>query len=215
MNSSSLQEQVQQVNDLVQAIRRPQGRSVVAIAGPPASGKSTLAEALVETLCHQQESAVPGAAVLPMDGYHLDNSILQSRGLLARKGAPETFDANGFCAAVKHLLTDEGELFFPSFDRQLDLAIANAIVIHPETPVVVVEGNYLLLDALPWRGLREVFSVTVFLNPGIDVLRQRLVQRWLDHGLEPEAATIRAEGNDLPNASVVINNSCPADLMLS
>jgi pantothenate kinase len=203
------------VCDLVKASLRGNSRAIIAIAGPPASGKSTLAETVVRLICSESDSAVPQASLLPMDGYHLDNSILKSRGLLARKGAPETFDADGFCSDVKRLTSARRELFYPRFDRQLDLAIANSIVIHQQTPVIVVEGNYLLLKSKPWSSLRDVFTATVFLRPSLDILQNRLMQRWKDHGLDPQAAKLRVAGNDLPNAELVLRESREADLHLS
>ena len=88
-----------QVAALAAALGPRQGRRLVALAGPPATGKSTLAGALCERLSRDGQSAV----VVPMDGFHLDNRILEARGLLARKGAPETFDADGFIALIRRL----------------------------------------------------------------------------------------------------------------
>lgn len=213
-NPAAWQADASTVYDLVKASLRDNSRVVIAIAGPPASGKSTLAETVVRLIRGESDNNVPQASLLPMDGYHLDNSILKSRGLLARKGAPETFDADGFCRDVKRLAAARRELYYPRFDRQLDLAIANSIVIHPQTPVIVVEGNYLLLKSRPWSSLRKVFTATVFLSPAVDVLRDRLMQRWKDHGLDPEAAKLRVIGNDLPNAELVLSESREADLRL-
>jgi pantothenate kinase len=190
------------------------GRAVIGIAGPPASGKSTLAEAVVNALNTAAEGDVPIAALVPMDGYHLDNAILKAKGLFDRKGAPETFDAYGFCAALGRLKDNTNELFFPRFDRNLDLSIAGALSIHPKTPIVMVEGNYLLLKSAPWSSLKDLFSATVFVSPTREVLRDRLLQRWIDHGLSPEAALKRASGNDLPNAERILDESRTADLTL-
>ena len=96
----------------------------------------------------------------------------------------------------------------------MDLAIANAICIEAETPIVVVEGNYLLLKDDPWQSLRHVFATSVFIRPPMEVLTERLHQRWIDHGLDPQAALARATQNDLPNAQLVIEQSGPADLYL-
>ncbi|WP_438957369.1 nucleoside triphosphate hydrolase [Cognatiyoonia sp.] len=214
MSPTTLENDVQYVCDLANSKRIAGKRTIIGVAGPPASGKSTLAEAVVRCL-NQEENAVPVAALLPMDGYHLDNRLLESRGLLARKGAPETFDAHGFCDAVQKLSSATRESFHPKFDRQMDLAIANSIAIHPDTPVVVVEGNYLLLKAEPWATLKDVFSATVFVSPTIEELRDRLQQRWIKHGLDPTAAMQRATGNDLPNAELVLNESREADVLLN
>lgn len=215
MTTSHLQQDVEQVCNLVMSKRSEGARAIIGIAGPPASGKSTLAESVVQRLNQDSEGKVPGAALLPMDGYHLDNRILESRGLLARKGAPETFNAQGFCDAVKRLSSASRETFHPRFDRQMDLSIAQSIAIHPDTPIVVVEGNYLLLKSDPWASLQDVFDATVFVCPSRDALLDRLKQRWLKHGLDPEAALLRAKGNDLPNAELVMRDSREADIRLS
>ena len=209
-----IEQDAKQVCDLISSRRQVGVRTIVAIAGPPASGKSTLAEAVVQSLNAQQSSAVPLATLVPMDGYHLDNRVLEARGLRAKKGAPETFDAVGFCKAIRALQSARDESFLPMFDRQMDLAIANAIAVHPETPIVVVEGNYLLMKSDPWRTLEDVFAATVFVSPTLEERESRLEQRWIKHGFDPETALQRAKTNDLPNAEHVIRYSRKADLTL-
>ena len=214
MKGTSVMQDVGQVGELIASRRNGASRLVVGIAGPPASGKSTLAEALVSHLNQDEQPGSQRAALLPMDGYHLDNELLRSRGLLSRKGAPETFDSQGFCKAVLGVHDARTEMFFPSFDRERDIAIANSISIGPDIDVIVVEGNYLLLTSDPWVRMKELFALTVFLSPGLEVLRQRLQARWTDHGLDPQAAFERVSQNDLPNAELVLRQSGPADVVL-
>ena len=213
--STTLKDDVEQICDLVARKIRDNTRILIGIAGPPAAGKSTLAQAVVQSLNTQRRGEVPYAALLAMDGYHLDNRVLEARGLLARKGAPETFNARGFCQDVRQLALPGGDGFYPTFDRELDLAIANAVAISAETPVVIVEGNYLLLDSEPWRNLRDVFAASVFICPSIETLRERLHQRWISHGFESKAALARSTENDLPNARLVIAQSLEADIRLT
>jgi fructokinase len=175
----------------------------IAIAGPPGAGKSTFAAALVDRLG-------PDAALVPMDGFHLDNAILTARGLLTRKGAPETFDALGFVRMVERLGTD-AEVVIPGFDRARDIAIAGAAVVAPSCRIAVVEGNYLLLRTDPWRQLAHLWDLRVLIEPPPEVLEARLVRRWLDHGLPLPAATQRARGNDMVNAATVLSESVGAD----
>ncbi|NOD47710.1 MULTISPECIES: uridine kinase [unclassified Ruegeria] len=210
-----IKQDVERVCDLISSRRQVEVRTIVAIAGPPASGKSTLAETVVKSLNTQQNSVVPFATLIPMDGYHLDNGVLEPRGLLPRKGAPETFDGIGFCDAIRRLQSARHELFYPKFDRHMDIAIANAIAVHPETPVVVVEGNYLLMDSDPWRTVADAYAATVFISPTLEELESRLQQRWIKHGFDPKSALRRAKSNDLPNAQLVIRNSRKADLNLN
>lgn len=187
-------------------------RTLIAIGGPPGSGKSTLAEAVVARLNDEQ----PGqAALVPMDGFHLDNAELINLGLLDRKGAPETFNAQGLVDLVKELKQEGRDVRYPLFDRELDQTLTDAGTLKAGTPIVVVEGNYLLLDAEIWRDLHELFDATVFLSPPLDELERRLLERWIGHGFSPQVAERKAKGNDLANAHQVLEESVPADLLLN
>ena len=187
-------------------------RIVLAIAGAPGSGKSTLADAVVAAIDRRDG---PGtAALLPMDGFHPDNAELDARGLRAVKGAPQTFDAAGFVALVRRVRTATGDLSYPRFDRAQDRTLPGAGHLAASTPVVVCEGNYLLLRAAPWSDLAPLFDLTVMLSVPLPVLRDRLVARWRDHGLTERAAAARADANDIPNARTVIDGSSKADIVL-
>lgn len=179
----------------------PGARVLVAVAGAPGSGKSTLAEGLVARL--------PDAVLVPMDGFHLDDRVLSARGLLARKGAVETFDARGFAVLAERLAVPGTEVIFPIFDRTREIAIAGAGVVAPHHRIVVIEGNYLLLDTAPWNRLR--FDLTVWLDVPIGELECRLTARWQGFGKDADqiAAHLR---NDLANARLVAAQSRPADL---
>jgi fructokinase len=190
----------------IAALPATEARHLIAIAGPPGAGKSTLAESVVAGLG-------PSAVLVPMDGFHLDNALLDARGLRARKGAPETFDADGFVAAMQRLGRG-GEVILPVFDRARDIAIAGAVSVATDHRIVVVEGNYLLFDAAPWTDLAPLWDVTVWLEVPEAELQRRLTQRWLDHGLDREAALARAEGNDLANARRIAAARLPADTVL-
>ena len=178
-------------------------RAIVGLAGPPAVGKSWLAEHLVEGLISRGYSA----CVLPMDGFHLDNSILEARGLLARKGCPATFDVLGFIELVKRAKQSTDELFIPIFDRHLDRSINAGALIPQDTQFVIVEGNYLFLDQQPWDQLFELFDQRVALTADFETLKTRLIQRWLEHGHTQLEATERAMANDIPNAKTVLEKS--------
>lgn len=191
----------------------PRGRRhVIGIAGAPGSGKSTAAEAMVAAL----NAAAPGrAAILPMDGYHYDDALLDARGLLPRKGAPETFDVGGFLHMAARLrANEEAEVAVPVFDRAIEIARAGARMIPREVELLLVEGNYLLLDRAPWDGLAELFDLTVFIDVPEAELARRLAQRWEGHGLDPATVRAKLEENDLPNGRLVRDLSRPADLVL-
>ncbi|MBV0914080.1 uridine kinase [Rhodobacteraceae bacterium ASV31] len=184
------------------------GRRLVGIAGPPGSGKSTLAARVAAALGTRR------AVVLPMDGYHLDNADLDRRGLRDIKGAPETFDADGFVTKLRAVRKATGVVRYPVFDRAADRTVPEAGTLHPQVDTVVVEGNYLLLQDPPWNALRSLLDASVMIAPPETVLLERLVERWLTHGLSPEAARRRAAGNDLRNVRTVLSRSAPADLLI-
>ena len=187
-------------------------RLLAAIAGPPGSGKSTFAEALRDAL----NASTPGLAeVLPMDGFHYDDLLLNARGWRARKGAPHTFDVGGLRAMLDRLrANEEDEIAVPVFDRTLEIARAGARMIPTTVRIVLVEGNYLLLDQPPWSGLAPLFDLTVMLDAPFEVLRERLLARWDGFGLTGEALTAKLDGNDLPNVALVRDHSRPADHVL-
>lgn len=197
---------VEGLANLIRARADGPGRFLVALAGPPASGKSTLAEALARAL-------QPGARVVPMDGFHYDDRVLEARGMRARKGAPETFDAAGFVHLVRRL-REEDEVAIPIFDRSMELSRAAADIVGPEDRVLVVEGNYLLLDAEPWRALAPLFDLTVFLDVPEAELVRRLGERWRHFGKDEAAARDWIASNDLPNALTVIRGSREAEIVL-
>lgn len=188
------------------------GRMVVAIAGPPGAGKSTLVDQLQAAL---RADGLP-TQILPMDGFHYDNAILDARGLRHRKGAPESFDACGLIRLLQALASPEApDIAVPVFDRAADLSRGSARIIPAATRVLLVEGNYLLLDRAPWNALRPLADVTAMLDCPFEVLEARLMRRWLALGLPETEARARVEGNDLPNARLVLTESAPAALSVS
>ena len=189
------------------AVPQGAGRSLIAIAGAPASGKSTLATDLTRAV----QKAGRKAQLIPMDGFHLDNSVLQVRELLSRKGAPETFDAEGFIVLMNRVKAG-GEIVYPTFDRARDLSVAGAAVIDADCDLAVVEGNYLLFDETPWRSLAGLWDISIWCDTPESVLLGRCVQRWLDHDHTPDEARARAEGNDMANARRIIGARLPADV---
>ena len=182
-------------------------RVIIAVAGPPGAGKSTLAAKLVEKLG-------ASAALVPMDGFHLDNVMLDAQNLRAKKGAPETFDAHGFVALMDRIAKGREDVIYPTFDRTRDIAIAGSACVTMDTHIVVVEGNYLLLNEAPWNELAQYFDLKVLLAPPSGVLETRLIQRWIDHGYNADEAKARAQDNDIPNALYVLANSVFADITL-
>jgi pantothenate kinase len=171
-------------------------RRLLGIAGPPGAGKSTYAAHLVAT------SAVP-AAVVPMDGFHLADSTLIDLGLLATKGTPETFDPAGLAALLRRLHEEDGAVYAPGFDRTLEQPLAAALVVPPEVELVVVEGNYLLLDRPEWRAVRAQLDEVWYLDCPDDVRRERLLARHVEFGKTPAEAAAWLARVDDPDAVLV------------
>ena len=187
-------------------LQRDAPRVIVAVAGAPGSGKSTFAAELARRLSARGKRGV----VVPMDGFHLDNTVLEARSLLPRKGAPETFDAQGFVRLIRAIKAQE-DVFAPSFDRMRDLSVAGAIAVPADASYVIAEGNYLMFDESPWSELAGLWDVSIRLDVPMPELRARLIQRWLSQNLSRAVATRRAEGNDIPNAQRVIAKALPCD----
>ena len=199
------------IHALRETRRKAPARFMVAIAGAPGSGKSTLAHNLCGELKRLGETAI----VVPMDGFHFDDAVLNARGHRPRKGAPFTFDVHGFEALLKRIKAREPEVAIAVFDRTMELSRAAADIVDEKAKFVLVEGNYLLLGEEPWSRLRPLFDYAVFISVPRDELERRLIRRWLDHGFDMDYAKNWVASNDLLNIDEVIAKSARADLTLT
>lgn len=199
--------------DRIERAASGSSRFLLGIAGSPGSGKTTLAAALVAELNTRR----PGEAVaLPMDGFHLANRTLDQLGRRDRKGAIDTFDGWGFLALLQrvHAETDH-TVFAPSFRREVDEGVAGEIAIDPEARVVVVEGNYLLVDDDAWGRVRDALDEAWFCETPDATREARLVNRHTHHGRTVEAATAWAREVDGANAALIQTTRVRADLVVS
>lgn len=192
--------------ETIRAKAPAQGRLLVALAAPPGAGKSTLAAELVAALGQ-------GAKAVPMDGFHYDDAVLLARGSRNRKGAPDTFDVQGFLHLL-HRLRTEDEVAIPLFDRDLEISRAGADIVGPQDRILIVEGNYLLLNEAPWPKAGPLFDLTVWIDVPEAELDRRLLARWAHYGKTPAEARAWIDGNDMPNIRRVVQNSRPADLVI-
>ncbi len=182
---------------------RSKERVLLAIAGPPAAGKSTISK--------QLSSHFHSTVVVPLDGFHLDNQILDAKNLRDRKGAAETFDARGFLQ-IAHQIANKEHVFAPEFDRELDLSRANAIEIKDQR-LIIFEGNYLLFNQPPWQNLAALWDISVWLDISLETVEERCIQRWIDHGFSYDDAQKRARSNDVKNAHEIISHKMNEDFI--
>ena len=184
-------------------------RYFIALSGPPASGKSTISEKLIKALTWKGHNS----SILQMDGFHYDDLILKEKNLLSKKGAPETFDVMGLINFVSRL-HKEDEVVIPIFDRSLELSRSSAVIISKNTKVIIVEGNYVLLNSYPWSELHKFFNTTVMINCEKKILEKRLIERWENFNLPKKEIDEKVYKNDLPNGVNVLKNSIGAEYIL-
>ena len=184
-------------------------RKILGIAAAPGAGKSTLAQRLLQTLG-------PLAQIVPMDGFHLANSELERLGRAGRKGAPDTFDASGYVNLLRRIRSQQpGEtIYAPEYRRKLEEGIAGAIAVDATTPLIITEGNYLLMEDGAWGEVREVLDETWFLDLSATVRHQRLLERHMRFGRSREAALEWIAVTDEPNAQRIERTRQHADWVL-
>lgn len=185
------------------------GRSILGITGAPGAGKSTVAAVLVDRLGPRQ------AALVGMDAFHLDDEILRAHGSLDRKGAVDTFDGHGYAVLLERLAAarpGDDAIYAPRFDRSREASIGGAVEIPAAVPLVVTEGNYLLIESAPWPRARATLREVWFLDLDDEIRRQRLIARHRSFGRSEAEARRRALASDEANALLIKATRGRADL---
>ena len=182
-------------------------RRILGIAGPPGGGKSTVARQVVAELGER-------ARLVPMDGFHLSQPELVRLGRRERMGAPDTFDAAGYAALLARLKSDEPVVYAPEFRREIEEPIAGAIAVPSTVPLVVTEGNYLLLQDERWAPVRDLLDETWYVETDEELRVQRLIQRHIQFGKTPEYARAWVMRSDERNAALVATTAHTADVLV-
>jgi pantothenate kinase len=187
------------------ALLAPGRRVLLGLTGAPGAGKSTVAEQLV--------GALDGDAMLVgLDGFHLADDELRRMGRWQCKGAVDTFDAAGYVHLLRRLRArDEPVVYAPRFDRSLEESIGSAVPVPSEVPLIVTEGNYLLVDTGPWASVRGLLDACWYVEPGDDVRLERLVARHQRFGRSLDEARQRSYGTDETNAELIGSTKVRAD----
>ncbi len=183
-------------------------RRLIGICGPPGGGKSTLAERVVEDIGER-------ARLVRMDGFHLAQKELARLGREDRKGAIDTFDGAGYVALLRRLRDAAEEVVYaPEFRREVEEPIAGAVAVPREVPLVVTEGNYLLVDREPWCDVRAVLDEVWFVVMAEETRLSWLIERHVRYGRSPEAARAWALGTDQRNARLIEATKTHADALV-
>jgi pantothenate kinase len=200
------------IADLVARARRlisTGKRSILGITGTPGAGKSTICAALLSELASE-------AVLVEMDGFHLADRELRRLGRQERKGAPDTFDVDGYVALLQRLKAQgDSTIYAPVFDRGLEEPIGSAVPVSADTPLVITEGNYLLLEDGGWDAVRSCLDAVWFMDIEPQVRAERLVRRRQSFGHSDSASRTWVETVDERNAEVVDNTRGRADLVVS
>lgn len=210
-SSTSLATQQCTIDDLIALARtmlKPGERRILGVTGAPGAGKSTVCAALAGALGDQ-------VAVVGMDGFHLANSELVRLGRRERKGAPDTFDAGGYAALLKRLRHQREEVIYaPTFERQIEESIGSAVPVLASTPLIITEGNYLLLEEGAWSRVKPQLDAVWFLKPPEELRLARLIARHVAFGKAPDAAAAWVERVDQTNAALMSAGRSRADLVI-
>jgi len=188
-------------------------RYFLGITGCPAAGKSVLAKKLTDEINSRTGDDL--AAVVPMDGFHLPNNILKKRGLIKSKGAPETFDADSFVELINRLYeSPDQSIMCPAYDRRTHDPVENAITIQPGNRLIIVEGNYLLLNASPWSTIHTKMNEVWYIDAPIKTVKERLFHRHVSGGASKDEAERKVASVDLSNAELIKKTCSLADKII-
>ena len=185
-------------------------RVIIGVVGKPGAGKSTLTSYLID---HLPQNSV---SLVTMDGYHLSNQQLSRLDLANKKGAFNTFDADGYIALLKRINNEfDKDIYFPVFHREIEESYSADGVVPARTKLILTEGNYLLFDQAGWGNVISELTETWYINIEDKLRIDRLLERHEFYGKSKEAAIAWANGSDETNAKIVEATSIRADVVIN
>jgi pantothenate kinase len=201
---------VAQLVERARGLAESSGRRLLGITGAPGTGKSTIARTIVDALGPQR------SALVPMDGFHLANATLIAWGRRDRKGAWDTFDADGYVHLLRRLRDQTEEyVHAPDFDRDIEESIGSARPVHRDVPLIVTEGNYLLSREGAWSHVADLLDERCYLELPAAARHERLVRRHEQHGKTHAEAVAWTGGSDEANAMLIAATRDRADLTVT
>jgi len=203
---------------------QPNKRFIIGIGGPPGVGKSVFAEQLHFMIDRGVMHKEAHSVALPMDGFHYPNShLLQHKRtlqdgtqipLIEVKGQPDTIDIARFRSHVQQLIDRPENVMWPGYSRMLHDVVPDGFRVHVSINVVIIEGNYVLVDRGAFKGLPEMFDLKVYIDGPAPHIIANLVDRHIAGGKSKEQAKDWVRRIDLPNARIVETSKSVADVVL-
>lgn len=194
-------------------------RVIVYMAAPPGVGKSTLSMFL-EYLSKNDEKTNCKIQAIGMDGFHYKQDYIKSHNAIVDgievpmkkvKGCPETFDLKKLENKVS--MIKNNDILWPIYDRKLHDVVEDQVLVNGD--IIIIEGNWLLLNEQGWDKLQEYCDYSIFIKADESILKDRLINRKIMGGLSEEEAKIFYENSDRKNIYRVLNNKSKSDLELS
>ena len=186
------------VEEIASLLQGSKPRTMIGIVGKPGAGKSTVVTEI------QKQFSTEEVAIIPMDGYHLSNEELIKLGRRERKGAPDTFDVEGFISLITRVRIEiDKDHTFPIFHREIEASKADEGIVLRNTKVIVIEGNYLFSEEYNWNKVFPLLDQSWFIEIDDEIRMQRLITRHIKYGKTPQEAEEWSRGSDELNARFI------------
>jgi type I pantothenate kinase len=148
---------------------------VIGVAGSVAVGKSTIARLLRELLARWEDT--PRVELVTTDGFLFPNDELARRGLMDRKGFPESYDRRALLRFVSAIKSGAEEVRAPFYSHLSYNIVPDAQIVVHQPDILIVEGLNVLQPPGPGHGLAvsDLFDFTVFVDA-----RTQDIARWYE-----------------------------------